>query len=173
MNWTPFESTLYLDADTVLLGRVDYGFAAAEQFGVSCCINENPWANRHGGITVETVEYNAGVLFFTKRAKPIFDKWEEIAGKIDSSVLFYRDGELCRMNVNDQAGLAAAFRIMAFNPHVLPLNFNYRPAWQPRFCGPIKIWHDWSPVAAGADEWNADQTKPDAVIQQGKFEIGS
>ena len=170
MDMSPYETTLYLDCDTVLMGRVDYGFAAAEQFGLACCINENPWANRHGGIKVETVEYNAGVMFFTKQVKPLFDKWKELAAWVDSSVLFYRDGELCRMNVNDQASLAAACRVMAFNPHVLPLNFNYRPAWQPQFCGPIKIWHDWSNVADGLEAWNESQTKPDSVIQSAYFQ---
>ncbi|MEJ0070814.1 MAG: hypothetical protein WDO24_21130 [Pseudomonadota bacterium] len=34
---SPFETTVYLDADTVVLGRLDYGFEMAERFGLACC----------------------------------------------------------------------------------------------------------------------------------------
>jgi hypothetical protein len=77
------------------------------------------------------------------------------------------------MEVNDQAGFAAACRLHSFNPHVLPLNYNYRPTWQPQFCGPVKIWHDWSPVAKGLEDWNANQSQPDAVIESAVFRVDS
>jgi hypothetical protein len=32
---TPFEETLFLDNDTVVLGRLDYGFQKASQFGLA------------------------------------------------------------------------------------------------------------------------------------------
>src|ERR1700749_4515757 len=34
---SPFETTVYLDADTVVLGRLDYGFEMAERHGLACC----------------------------------------------------------------------------------------------------------------------------------------
>jgi hypothetical protein len=43
---TPFEETLFLDADTVPLGRLDFGFEQAQRFGLACCICEVPWARR-------------------------------------------------------------------------------------------------------------------------------
>src|SRR5262245_18278213 len=44
---SPFKTTLYLDADTVVLGNLDYGFERAEKFGLACCINECPWLRRY------------------------------------------------------------------------------------------------------------------------------
>ena len=44
---SPFEETLFLDADTVVLGRLDFGFEKARQFGLACCICECPWAKRY------------------------------------------------------------------------------------------------------------------------------
>ena len=43
----PFEQTLLLDNETVVLGKLDYGFEKAEKFGLGCCINECPWARRY------------------------------------------------------------------------------------------------------------------------------
>ncbi len=64
---SPFEETLYLDADTVVMGNLDYAFEKSRRFGLACCINECPWARRntrtHAG---DIIEYNTGVLFFTQ-----------------------------------------------------------------------------------------------------------
>src|SRR4029079_12054427 len=65
MEWTPFEETVFLDVDTVVLDRLDFGFAMAAKHGLACCICECPWARRYGGISGDLVEYNTGVLFFT------------------------------------------------------------------------------------------------------------
>src|SRR5438876_9554670 len=50
LDLTPFEETLFLDIDTVVLGRLDYGFEKARQAGLACCICECPWARRHRGL---------------------------------------------------------------------------------------------------------------------------
>src|SRR5689334_23623876 len=72
---SPFRQTLFLDADTVVLDRLDFGFRKAQQFGLACCICECPWARRYGGVQGETIEYNTGVLFFSRKAKPVFERW--------------------------------------------------------------------------------------------------
>src|SRR5436305_1913121 len=38
MEWTPFEETLFLDVDTVVLDRLDFGFEMAGKHGMACCI---------------------------------------------------------------------------------------------------------------------------------------
>src|SRR5580658_2767588 len=43
---SPFESTLFLDADTVVMGKLDFGFEQAERFGIACAICECPWMRR-------------------------------------------------------------------------------------------------------------------------------
>src|SRR4051794_26811284 len=49
-DFTPFDHTLYLDADTIVLGRLDFGFESAARYGLACCINECPWARRYAGL---------------------------------------------------------------------------------------------------------------------------
>jgi len=68
---SPFEETLYLDADTIILERLDFAFEKAREFSIACCICEAPWARRYAGLSNrgDMIEYNTGVLFFTERAK--------------------------------------------------------------------------------------------------------
>lgn len=142
---SPFEETLYLDADTVILDRLDFGFERAQRFGLACCICECPWARRFGGLSGDLIEYNTGVLFFTKKAKPLFDTWKDWSGRLDSSIVTLDEHRNpIRMELNDQASFAKAIVETGFNPAVLPLNWNFRPKWHHTFFGSIKIWHDYS-----------------------------
>ena len=43
------------------------------------------------------------------------------------------------MKLNDQAGFALAVQELGINPFVLPLNWNYRPRWEPSVYGPVKV----------------------------------
>ena len=163
---SPFRETLYLDADTVVLGRLDFAFLKAQEFGLACCICECPWASRYSGIHSETIEYNTGVLFFGEHAKPVFESWSRLAPQIDSSIIFLgARGQKSRMPYNDQCSFAAAIEDAKFSPFVLPLNWNFRPKWQRSFFGPVKIWHDYSelpPVFAKLREY---YDQPGAIIQ--------
>src|SRR4051812_10630507 len=47
---SPFSTTLFLDADTIVLGNLDYGFEMAERHGLACSLCECPWARRHTGL---------------------------------------------------------------------------------------------------------------------------
>src|SRR5688572_24905493 len=78
LDRSPFDTTLFLDADTVALDRLDYGFDKAEHFGLACCICECPWARRYGGLkhSGDMIEYNTGVMLFTKGAREVFDSWK-------------------------------------------------------------------------------------------------
>jgi hypothetical protein len=48
---------------------------------------------------------------------------------------------------------------------VLPLNWNLYPTWQKHFWGPIRILHGYADIPQSIMAWNADQSRPDAVIQ--------
>lgn len=149
LDLSPFETTLFLDADTVVLGPLDFGFAQAERHGLACTICECPWAVRYAGIAgPDTIEYNTGVLFFTARARPLFERWKELAPAIDSSFYHVPPGvkTVGRMLHNDQAGFARAVEETGLLPAVLPPNWNFRPRWQTSFFGPLRIWHDYDPV---------------------------
>lgn len=145
---SPFAETLFLDADTVVLGRLDFGFDRARRFGLACTINECPWARRYGDPALggDTIEYNTGVLFFTSAARPVFDAWVACAGRLDSSIEWEEGGRLHQMPFNDQAGFAKAIEDTGTSPFVLPLNWNYRPAFHRAFFGPLRIWHDYGEV---------------------------
>lgn len=163
---SPFRETLFLDADTVVLGRLDFGFIKAQEFGLACCICECPWAQRHAGVHGELVEYNTGVLFFGERAKPIFESWSRLAPQIDSSIAFHDSrGQMMRMPYADQGSFAVAIEEAKFSPFVLPLNWNFRPKWQLSFFGPVKIWHDYGELPPFFDEMCKYYDRPEAIIQ--------
>ena len=162
---TPFEETLYLDVDTVVLGRLDFAFEKAAKFSMACGICECPWARRYGGLSGDMVEYNTGVLFFTKDAGQVFERWEKHASGIDSSVKFIRDGKVHMMASNDQAGFSQAVDELDFLPFILPYNWNFRPQWHKSFFGPIKIWHDYADVPPILIKWNKKQSLESEIIQ--------
>src|SRR5262249_21975436 len=132
----PFDETLFLDIDTVVLDNLDFGFERAARYGLACCICEAPYARRYRkSIQGDVVEYNTGVLFFSKTdaIRALFAKWAELALTMDSSHRFMGDNGLVgEMPVADQASFAAAVHQTGFNPFVLPLNWNLRPRFQPR-----------------------------------------
>ncbi len=179
---SPFEETCFLDHDTVVLGRLDFGFAQARRHGLACCICENPWARRYGGLSdrQNLVEYNTGVIFWVKNhyAKPpdfVFHEWSTQARKLDSSILFYAPlpassaggprPALCRMPYNDQAAFALAIDRWEHAPAVLPLNWNFRPAWHRSWWGPIVIWHDYSEPPAEVLAFTTQQQRPGTVVE--------
>lgn len=51
---TPFDETLYLDIDTVVMGNLDFGFEKARAHGLALVINECPWAKRYHKILTAT-----------------------------------------------------------------------------------------------------------------------
>ena len=144
---SPFESTLFLDADTVVLDRLDFAFEKAERFGLACSICECPWARRFAGLSGDVVEYNTGVVFFSSAAGAIFQAWEAASATVDSSTLWIdAHGAGRGMRFNDQAAFAAAVEGSGMAPFVLPANWNFRPEWHRSVFLPIKIWHDYRDV---------------------------
>jgi hypothetical protein len=162
---TPFDETLYLDADTVVLDRLDSAFEHARRVGLACSICECPWARRYGGLAGDLVEYNTGVLFFTSRAHAVFERWKACAHEVDSSIDFIRNGRLQQMPYNDQAGFAKAVDEVGIEPIVLPFNWNFRPEWHKSFWGPIKVWHDYRPVPDQLLQWNDNQIRESNPVQ--------
>jgi len=105
LDLSPFDETLFLDLDTVVMGRLDFGFEKAVTFGMALAICEAPWGKRYPKIFVgDEIEYNTGVIFFTKKAKPVFDTWKDLAGTIDSGIIAVGDQGIYTMPANDQLG---------------------------------------------------------------------
>jgi len=167
MDFSPFDETLFLDADTVLLDRLDFGFTQALRFGVACCICESPWSRRYRGLPKDDgVEYNTGVLFFTRDAEPLFRRWKALSSEVDSGIyVLAPNGKLGLMPHNDQGSFAKAVGEWDRTPFILPINWNFRPLWQRTFFGPIKIWHDYRDPPPALKQLTAVYRNPDAIIQ--------
>lgn len=165
---SPFQETLFLDVDTVVLDRLDTGFEKAARFGLACSICECPWAARYLGLgdKPDIVEYNTGVLFFTEKARPVFDAWARLAPEIDSTLYFMRNGRQMVMPYNDQASFAAAVEEAGFSPFVLPLNWNLRGEFTDSFFGPIKIWHAYDEVPPHLSDLTAQYQSGEMLIQR-------
>jgi hypothetical protein len=146
---SPFEETLFLDLDTVVMGDLTFGFERAQEHGLACSICEAPWARRfQSSVWGDVVEYNTGVLFFRKRpdVEAVFARWAELAPTMDSSLEFLDENDQpCRMPLNDQASFAMAVHERKFNPYVLPLNWNFRAQFVHEWFGPLKVWHAHEP----------------------------
>lgn len=180
---SPFDHTVYLDADTMPLGRLDFGFEMADRYDLACCICECPWARRYGGIgsiaggpaapPFDLVEFNTGVLFFSREAKPTFDRWKELARNMDSSIRHVgQDRRILTMPYNDQASFAVAVAEQAHAPFALPLNWNFRPQWHRSWFGPIRIWHDRMPPPPSVIDFSLRQSMPGAIIEYAELTLG-
>ena len=167
LDLSPFDETLFLDADTVVLGNLDFGFRKASDQGIAICICENPWARRYPKLLQgDEVEYNTGVMFFTSKARHVFEAWKRCAETRDSILIHLMKGQPAMQESNDQGTFCTAIAETGFNPFVLPLNWNFRPVFQRSFFGPIKIWHDYSDPPAGvANELPEYYKRQGAVIQ--------
>lgn len=170
---TPFEETAYLDNDTVVMGNLDFAFDKARQFGLACCINECPWAKRYSDdrLCGDMVEYNCGILFFTRKAKPVFDAWEKLFPTTDASILHMKKEQLCIMPVANQGSFALAIEQTGFLPFVLPNNWNFRAAWYRSFFGPIKIWHAYHDIPEELPDWNKEQSQENAIMRYSPLDI--
>ena len=165
---SPFDETLFLDIDTVIMARLDFGFEKAKQFGIALAICEAPWARRyHKVFTGDQIEYNTGVIFFDKKSEGVFKAWRDFSEKIDSESIGVssESGELFKMSANDQASFALAVEETGCNPFVLPLNWNFRPLWHKSFYGPLKIWHDYLDPPPFFEELSTYYTSKDSIIQ--------
>jgi hypothetical protein len=167
---SPFRETLFLDADTTVLGKLDYGFEQARNHGVACCISANPWQRRYERLEIpdDAVEYSSGVVFFSKdnsRVRGVFERWGRYTATCDSRCRYQADDGVREQPFNDQALFTLAMHDAGYNPFVLPLNWNLFPKWQKAFFGPVKVWHGYDDIPASLLAWNEEQSKRDTVIR--------
>lgn len=166
---SPFDETLFLDADTVVLGNLEYGFIKAQEHGMALTHSACPWNRRYPKIDQhpDEVEYSSGVVFFDK-SRPwvddIFKAWNKNNSKYDSSTQYQTDsGEIKTQEFNDQALLSLAIQQIGYSPFVLSQNWNLVPRWQKTFWGEIKIWHSYSNIPQSVIRWNAQQKENNLV----------
>jgi hypothetical protein len=128
---SPFSETVFLDADTVVLRRLDFAFEKAARFGLACCMAPMTWAAVTGYSSVEsgTIMYNTGVVFFSERSKAVFDLWEKLSSGPQPSDYW------------DQGPFALAVERLETSPFILPPNWNFMPAIHRQIVGSVTIWH--------------------------------
>ncbi len=188
---SPYDETLFLDADTTVMGKIDYGFLKAQQHGIACCISANPWNRRYYKIEQhpDEVEYSTGVVFFDKKWEEVgyprmgdaftrstamvFNRWDGLEGTDSTCNYFHAADGVKRQPYNDQATFTLAMQQTGFNPFVLPLNWNIYPRWQKHFWGEIKIHHGYDDIPPSIMQWNAEQSRPDAVIRCAQWPEGA
>ena len=174
-DFSPFEETLYLDADTTVMGPLDYGFEQAERFGLACTHCVCPWARRYNKIPqrADTVEYSTGAMFWVKaKMQGLFDEWKRATAVLDSTILFNQDGKVLRAPYGDQGIFSAVVEAMGFNPFVLPINWNFVPQKQDYFFGPLKVWHDYLEPPQAFLDLNARYQDPATLIDYHKIKWG-
>ena len=174
---SPYESTVFLDADTVVLGKLDFIFEKAEKHGLACCHSAAPWARRYmgAGLPPDALEMNTGVLAFDRRPEvaQLFAAWKRFSGldgatAMDSGINMVTDqvtGQQARMAANDQGSFAAALVETEFNPYVLPINWNMHAGFFANWMGPVRIWHGYPDPPEHVLDAAAYYEKPGAIIQ--------
>jgi len=136
-----YDSYLFLDADTLILDDISYGFEKAEQHGLALALapayslqafNHQAATMRKEGIEPRGQNnYNTGVIFFTltEEVVALFEEWEFLVKK-------YRELP------GDQFFFSIAMEKMGMNPFVLNQSFNFR-AWKGQATSDrIRIWHN-------------------------------
>ena len=85
---------------------------------------------------------------------------------VDSAIDFLGpNGQPTVMPFNDQGSFAKALTEWDRTPFILPMNWNFRPAWHRTFFGPIKIWHDYRDPPPALRQLNATYRNQNAIIQ--------
>lgn len=85
---TPYDYTLFLDADTRIHGRLDVGFTLLARGYALVCVPSKPQHNevlRHlqpderartlAELPLDPLQLNTGVLWFSQDAAPLFEAW--------------------------------------------------------------------------------------------------
>jgi hypothetical protein len=142
-----FDSYLFLDADTLVLGDLDFGFAKAEQFGLAMapapkynltCYKGFDRVIAAADIRISPqLAYNAGVIFFspTPQVRGVFEHWRRLCDTLGKP----------RNYLQDQGFLALAIEQCGFNPYVLPPVYNYRGNGEVAI-GEVLVWHSHHPL---------------------------
>lgn len=147
---SPFDTTLFLDTDTVVMDNLDYGFYKAEKHGIACCIapaSSAYLAAKEIGMPLlnnDTPQYNTGVIFFTK-----YHTYYDYHDKHYDNHSLFENFRWCvhrwpQSLKNDQPALARSIEMGDVNPYILPRTWNYRAKmrYEAKVThGPIKILH--------------------------------
>src|SRR5580700_878639 len=137
-----YETYLFLDSDTKILGDVSLGFAKAEQHGIAMAPAPNynlpeffNFARIMRELGVEPADqmmFNTGVIFFqlTAAVRQVLERWRDLCATVGAKNDYPRD----------QPFLNLALEQCGVTPYVLSPLYNYRGLGE-YAVGNIRIWH--------------------------------
>lgn len=140
-----YDSYLYLDTDTRVIGDIRLGFEMAEKAGLAMvpAVRYALAEYRNGrelmaelGIEEKGQQiYNSGVLFFRRSPEVVelFEEWQRLARRFGERI------------DSDQLALGLAMERCDVQPVALSASFNCR-AYGERLVGDVRIWHSYDPV---------------------------
>jgi hypothetical protein len=151
MDFSPFDETLFLDADTLLLDRLDFGFAQALRLELHAA-SVNVRGRAGTADYPRTTVWNTIPVCSSSRVTPhpcsragrLYQAWST-----PRSILWAQTANRwsCRLTI----------RVVA--------KAMIRPAWHRTFFGPIKIWHDYHDPPQALRELSAAYRNPNAIIR--------
>jgi hypothetical protein len=141
LDHTPFDISLYIDADVHLYGNPEFAFKKCDIHEV--CLTHSPMYDLHYRSTIKVelkkevdkksdlIEYQAGWILFKKSisAEKLFDEYKRIA---------FAHPEV----TYSQQIFSLAVEHSGINPFILPSNWNYR-AFHQHLHGELKFWHNY------------------------------
>lgn len=160
-----FNSILYLDTDTVVLGDLSFGFEMAEKHGIalspatSYCLPSHHEFRRimlgEGLRDAGQLQYNAGVHFFVRRpdVAEVYRLYQRSAYDLSKAYEYTN----ARGKLADQPFLTFAMEKLGFNPYTLSINYCYRGIDAEPVCGDVRIWHSHHPVPQDVNAYESHQ----------------
>jgi len=155
-----YDSFLFLDTDTHILGDITFGFEKAERFGIavspatSYCLPSHHDFRRillaAGLPDAGQIQYNSGVIFFVRRpdVAEVFEVFKDAGYRLAEEFGYTNAGG----RLVDQPFLSYAMEVLDFNPYTLSINYCYRGlSAEPRY-GDVVIWHSHYPAPADVND---------------------
>jgi hypothetical protein len=149
-----FDTYLYLDVDTRVIGDITLGFEKAEQHGMALAqaahYSLEHFRNYSEVMIQEGLEphgqlvYGAGVIFFSrsKRVERVMRTYRRLCAQYSSTP---------EAKWGDQPHLTLAMELHNLNPYTLSTGFNHR-AFGELISGEIRIWHSYKPVPENVND---------------------
>ncbi|MBA2540905.1 MAG: hypothetical protein H0V17_14795 [Deltaproteobacteria bacterium] len=168
-----YDSFLFLDVDTRVIGDISLGFDKAKKFGVAMApapryalerFQGFDEIMRSAGVTPRgQIQFNSGVIFFSRTpgAQAVLEKWDELAHRFGSNPGRTHD---LSMRFGDQPYLSLAMELLEFQPYVLSTAFNHRAKGE-LIDGDIRIWHSYKPIP---HDINANPDVPYRYVADGR-----
>lgn len=161
-----YTTYLFLDADTVVLDDISFGFEKAKRFGIAVAAAPTYLLDEYHR-TSEILDkesigresqlmYNTGVIFFSRDILEcgIFEEWLSLTEVHHSTMR------------GDQEILTIALELRNINPYVLSKSYNTRGRFD-TIIGKTRIWHQKSPVPAALNQY--EKAYPPRILARGKI----